>query len=177
MKIKTYVLTVAKVFPKTHKRAGEPTNFPSSIHHGTKKHTIRSNYDLWKKRFEKIDAGEAVLSIRVWEGKPYNSKQREIFRLNKSQGIGIEKLENPDNLLTAAIEGKLIDWKDVATNDGLNFWDFCHWFKTRQKEPMAVIHFTDFRYNRFCSCEMGTPCALDVNKKWFCTQCGKNKKF
>ena len=29
---------------------------------------------------KKINAGEAVLSIRVWEGKPYNSKQREIFR-------------------------------------------------------------------------------------------------
>lgn len=45
-----------------------------------KRHTIRANYEFWAKRFEKIAAGEAVLSIREWVGKPYGkgSTQREI---------------------------------------------------------------------------------------------------
>lgn len=70
----TYVLTVSEFFPKTHNKAGLPTGFINAISNKTKLHTIRGNYDLWAKRFEKINKGEAVLSVRYWSGKPYNSR-------------------------------------------------------------------------------------------------------
>jgi len=146
--MKTFVLTVSNYFPKTHKKSGQLTGFVWEIKNlftirNSKIHTIRSNYDLWNKRAEKINKGEAVLSIRYWSGKPYNSHQIEICRLEK---IGIQKLDNPDNFVWAEIDGKKCNWCDVAKNDGLSFDDFCEWFKVRQNKPMAVIQFTDFRY-------------------------------
>lgn len=146
--MKTFVLTVSKRFPKTHEKAGRSTGFVENISrlftNGCEKiHTIRSNYELWHKRAKEINEGKAVLSIRYWSEMPYRSKQVEICRLEK---VGVEKLEQPDNFVFAPIEGKPIDWEVVAKNDGLSFEDFCEWLKSRQKEPMAVIHFTDFRY-------------------------------
>lgn len=147
--MKTFVLTVSKQFPKTHSRAGQSTGFVENIsqlftNDCEKIHTIRSNYDLWQKRAKEINEGKAVLSIRYWSGMPYRSKQIEICTLER---VGVEKLEQPDNFVFAPIEGKPIDWGVVAKNDGLSFEDFCEWFKSRQKEPMAVIHFTNYRYN------------------------------
>lgn len=145
--MKTYVITVSEFFPKNHFRTGERTHFQSSIKHHNKIHTIRANYELWRKRFKKIDKGEACLSIRVWEGKPYASKQREIFRYEKTDGIGLEKLD-ASNLIFAIIEDKRnICWDDIAKNDGLTFMDFVNWFKTYDKtKPLAIVHFTNFRY-------------------------------
>ena len=144
--MKKYVLTVSQYFPKSHPKAGQETNFPLSIKYYDKIHTIRGNYELWKKRFEKIDKGEAMLSVRIWEGKPYKSKQREIFKYDKTHGIGLQKLEQPNNFVFALINGKKVNWDLVAKNDGLCFEDFCDWFKVRSDKPMAIIHFTDFRY-------------------------------
>jgi len=146
-KMITYVLTVSQKFPTTHKKSGKSTGFPLAIKHYDKIHTIRGNYDLWAKRFEKINAGMAILSVRIWEGKPYASKQLEIFKYNYTHKIGIEKLEDPTNFVFAPIEGKQINWDLVAKNDGLSFEDFCEWFKVRSNSPMAIIHFTDFRYS------------------------------
>jgi hypothetical protein len=145
--MKTYVLTISEKFPKTHPKSGEPTNFPLKIKHYDKIHTIRRNYDLWSKRFEKINAGEAVLSVRVWEGKPYKSKQREIFRYDYRRNIGIEKVTFRDYLYDINVNGSSVDVDDLAKNDGLSYADFEHWFKGYDfSKPMAVIHFTDFRY-------------------------------
>lgn len=144
----TYVLTVSEFFPKTHNKSGQPTGFPLAIKYYDKIHTIRGNYDLWAKRFQKIDEGKAILSVRVWEGKPYASKQLEIFKYDYTHNIGIEKLEDPTNFVFAPIEGKQINWGLVAKNDGLSFEDFCEWFKVRTNKPMAIIHFTGFRYNK-----------------------------
>lgn len=146
--MKTFVLTISKQFPKTHDKAGRSTGFVENIsrlftNDCDKIHTIRSNYELWQKRAKEINEGKAILSIRYWSEMPYRSKQVEICRLER---IGVEKLEQPDNFVFAPIEGNPIDWEVVAKNDGLSFEDFCKWFKSRQKEPMAVIHFTDFRY-------------------------------
>lgn len=140
---------VSKNFPVTHPKAGTPTGFPDKISNvffwgkETKIHTIRANYELWEKRIKEIQEGRAYLSIRYWSVKPYQSKQVEIMSLNNA---GIEKLEDPTNFVYAPIEGKHIDWEVVAKNDGLSFRDFCDWFKKRQNNPMAIIHFTDFRY-------------------------------
>ena len=146
--MKTFVLIVSKTFPKTHKEVGKSTGFVENIenlftYNNTKIHTIRSNYHLWEKRAMEINSGQAILSIRYWSDKPYKSKQVEIIRLGR---IGIQKLINPDNFISANIGGSFIEWGEVARNDGLSFENFCDWFKVRQKEPMAIIHFTNFRY-------------------------------
>jgi hypothetical protein len=146
--MKTFVLTVSKKFPKTHIKSGENTGFVNQISklftsENTKIHTIRANFDLWEKRIKEINEGKAVLSIRYWSDKPYNSKQVEICVLER---VGIQKLDNPANFVFAPIEGKMVNWDEVAKNDGLSFYDFCEWFKVRNDKPMAIIHFTDFRY-------------------------------
>lgn len=153
-KIKTYVLTISEFFPKTHNKAGLPTGFIISIGNKSKKHTIRSNYPLWKKRIDEVLKGNAVLSIRYWTGKPYNSKQKEVYNLDHNSGIGIEKLEFFEDkdgnctlkypLINNLKEPKI---KVIAENDGLNFPDFKEWFKTYDlSETMAIIHFTEMRY-------------------------------
>ena len=169
------------MFPSTHPRAGEPTNFNSALDFAIrcakiperqkgmcmgecvagylKRHTIRANYEFWRKRFEKIAAGEAVLSIRQWVGKPYakGSTQREIMRLTKDDGIGIQKpdfcrkegtAKFVDGILRPFADGKRIDRTErLANNDGLSFDDWCDWFKDYDlSKPMAIIHFTKFRY-------------------------------
>lgn len=172
-KLTTYVLTVSRYFPATHKRKGEPTCFVEKIlsdqipcglisknevekhdpfsmfvfnTDSPKIHTIRSNYLLWKERIDKIHDGKAVLSLRYWSGKPYNSKQVEFCQLDKDSGVGIQKINDPTNFIFAPINGIAISWDEVAKNDGLSFNDFCDWFKIRSSEPMAIIHFTSFRY-------------------------------
>ena len=170
---KTYVLTVSRNFPTTHPRKGEKTEFVLKIQNGLgitckncrevsrfdgdccgylpgqkgeKLHTIRANYDFWKKRIDEVNEGKAILSLRYWTGKPYCSKQEEFARLDKDSGIGVQKLEDPTNFVFAPIDGKTINWDEVAKNDGLSFNDFCEWFKVRKNSPMAIIHFTNFRY-------------------------------
>ena len=153
-KIKTYVLTVSEFFPKTHNKSGLPTGFINAIGNKTKKHTIRGNYPLWKKRIEEIQKGNAVLSIRYWIGKPYNSKQKEVYVLDKNSGIGVSKIEfYEDKDGVCALKYPIInnleepDIKIISENDGLSYDDFKEWFKGYDlNEPMAIVHFTDERY-------------------------------
>ena len=129
---------------------------------GMKLHTIRTNYALWSKRFEQIEDGKACLSIRCWTGKPYHSKQMEICKLTKDDEIGIQRLQfiplNNDlgNFITS------IDFRckrmpealnlahELASNDGLTFADWKEWIFLSSKydfnKPLAIIHFTKFRY-------------------------------
>jgi len=115
----TYVLMVSRVFPATHKRKGDETHFEQKIktaieqseeidENGAcfpgmwdfdpKPHTIRANYPIWEKRIKAIQEGKAILSIRYWEGIPYNSKQVEILQLDKDYGIGVQKVWLDDNI-------------------------------------------------------------------------------
>lgn len=149
--MKTFVLTVSKQFPKTHAKAGQPTGFVENISKlfspdNTKIHTIRANFDLWSKRIEKVNKGEAVLSIRYWSGKPYDSKQVEICVLEKA---GIEKILFDDYLYGWKINGRRFnDLDELSKNDGLSNEDFEQWFKGYDfSKEMAIIHFTNFRYN------------------------------
>lgn len=166
--MKTYVLTVSRVFPKTHARSGEPTNFREKILSGLdrdselvatcfqkppkKLHTIRANYHLWKKRIDEVNAGEAIISVRYWSGKPYNSKQLRIVEFGKDSGIGVQELKFELRNLESPIIGKH-DWfegfkiEKIAKNDGLSYEDFREWFRKYDlSKPMAVIQFTKFRY-------------------------------
>ena len=150
--MKTFVLTVSRNFPQTHKRAGEPTRFIESIEDISKIHTIRGNYDLWVKRIEQVQKGEAIISLRYWSGKPYNSKQVEFKQLTKEDGVGVQKYYYPkpipvgqSNIAKVIADSLIIDV--VSKRDGLSKADFIEWFKKCDtEEPMAIIHFTKFRY-------------------------------
>jgi len=143
-----YVLMISKYFPAYHPKAGQQTNFEYRILGLTKLHTIRANYELWRKRFEKIDKGEAYLSVRQWKGKPRRIKQEEIFRFDKSDDIGIQKMQKINDIwcIDGSLKSKLTT-TNIARNDGLSFPDFVNWFGTCSLDkPLAIIHFTEFRY-------------------------------
>lgn len=114
-----------------------------------KLHTIRANYDLWAARIAEVEAGRACLSIRQWAGKPYRSPQIEIGRLTHADGIGIQKLEIRTPF-AFTIDDMLHDPQtlelQLAHNDGLSLDDWRGWFKGDKSKAMAIIHFTNFRY-------------------------------
>lgn len=163
--MKTYVITLSKRFMKGHPKEGEPTYFKNKFLEYQKKHTIRGNYELWNKRIEEVQRGEAKLSIRQWSGKPYASKQEIIMELTAENGVGIERLDMqflPDGTPVCSVvnhldgvyervycfSNELI--RTLAQNDGLSYKDWLSWFNPKRKpmseESYAIIHFTDFRY-------------------------------
>jgi hypothetical protein len=44
--------------------------FEDKILSSEKIHSMRKNYEFWKKRIESIMAGDGYLSLRAWAGKP-----------------------------------------------------------------------------------------------------------
>lgn len=177
---------ISRHFMATHPCAGQPTHFKEKILHGQnanpgvivitnrrdvhasdisdggKIHTIRSNYDHWKAIADKVNAGEAILSLRQWTGSPYNrkrdgSKQVEILQLTK-MGVQRVSLHNGGIVFKEDDRYRSFTWvqkKEVATNDGLSFEDFWNWFCPPLKNPAkgrvlnfegCVIHFTEFKY-------------------------------
>lgn len=129
---------------KGHPKAGQPTNFKEKFLAGEKIHTIREG-DHWCKVVKEVNAGNAILSIREWSGKPYNSEQVEIAKLEKL-GYQNFRMETIDAVMTAIIynvenQGKI---NDLFKNDGLSNEDFKAWFSNDFFG--GIIHFTDFRY-------------------------------
>lgn len=175
--MKTFVLTVSRTFPKTHKRAGQQTWFVENINEavmpisddpimGKKIHTIRANYELWAKRIKEVQEGKAILSLRYWSGVPYRTKQIEFAQLDKDSGVGVQELKfgycnslislsdkfipiitKPYIIELENLKDKYLDILQISKNDGLKFGDFMDWFKNYDlSKPMAIIHFTSFRY-------------------------------
>lgn len=149
--MKTYVITLSQHFPSTHKRKGEATNFEDKFRRQIKLHTIRANYELWEKRFQKIKAQEACLSVRQWTGAPYRSKQVEIARLTIRDGIGIQKMLINESvsypLISPRMSSTPVSWIKLAFYDGLSLEDWKDWFRNYNlSKPLAIIHFTKFRY-------------------------------
>lgn len=147
-KLKTYVLMIAKTFPKGHIREGELTDFHEKIKHRSKKHTIRKNYEYWKNAFREVAFNKAIISVREWSGKPYRSKQRELFKIKNGNAAGVQLVQFTPFGFFVNEEGDESDMtaKQLIENDGLNKSDFSSWFCGLMPERMAVIHFTDFRY-------------------------------
>lgn len=172
MRKKVKVLTVSKVFMKDHPKVGMPTLFKDKIlmmiartigidytdiasalglELHEKIHTIRETSD-WPKIAKKISNGEMILSVRQWEGIPYQSKQdKPIMQLSD---IGIQKITiaNRVSEYKCYVDGLLTDINTIANNDGLSKQDFIDWFKPYfGKGEMlwngVIIHFTPFRYN------------------------------
>ncbi len=156
-KIRTYNIMLSRVFPTTHPKAGQETDFKPKVMaalngmpcYRKKLHTIRANYELWKKRFEEVERGYAVINLRQWIGRPYRSKTVLIKTLTSKDGIGIQKL----TFYTSRIVYPTIDDNyqptilEISSNDGLSKDDWIDWFRGYDlSQPMAIIHFTDFRY-------------------------------
>jgi len=187
---------ISKYFPAGHPRSGQETEFLESIwqgltnagvkaevpvdsiekwpilnpgHHKNKIHTIRGNYALWSQRAEKINRGEAVLSLRQWTGSPYNrkrdgSRQQEFLRLEK---ISVQEVTFGSYPFLMGMVSKDFDGAEVhgnkdfphnlikhdvlAKNDGLSRKDYNDWFgigyhDNKGVKHLAIIHFTDFKY-------------------------------
>ena len=145
------IVSLCRVFPKGHRNAGEETDFKAKVKDGRKIHTIRSNgNDVWTKRCIDINEGRKYLSLRQWTGRPYNSVQEEIAKVEK---IGIQKVtmtySSGDALPQIWIDGKTQDIETVAKNDGMTVEEFADWFFGSRKENYfegVVIQFTDFKY-------------------------------
>lgn len=163
--MKTCVITLSKKYPAYHAMAGCSTRFRDRITKGigmpipggfadiywdslaAKIHTIRDNYPLWEKRIMEVERGEACLSLREWSGRPYRSPQVEIACLTRDDGVGLQKLEFNGRLSSLTVDDKDVDLKTLAVNDGLSFDNWREWFKSYDlTQPMAIIHFTKFRY-------------------------------
>lgn len=154
-KQKIHVIIISRTFPKTHKRKGELTGFVENV--GLDKlHTIRGNYKYWKKKIDEVNKGEAILSLRYWSGKPYNSSQIEVYQFTKDSGIGYERLlfeeKNINNPLIyndlSIADFMRLNLRELATNDHLTQVDFLDWFKSYDlSKEMVIIHFTKFRYS------------------------------
>ena len=103
-------------------------------------HTIRQNYEYWK-RFE-----EREVALFTWEGKPYQkgSKQK-VFCVKKI--ISVQQISVGGYYFEC--EDRFIDPVIFAKNDGFNHgYELCDWFSIdkRKSGEMAILHFTDFRY-------------------------------
>jgi len=111
-------------------------------------HTIRQNYEYWK-RYE----GKEV-ALFTWEGKPYQpgSKQKVfcVKRIVSVQEIEFKKKAGMAPWFEINDEAYLgEDLSMIARNDGLdNKYSFMNWFTNPiyKSGKMAIIHFTDFRY-------------------------------
>lgn len=145
-------LKVSKMFPCTHPRKGELTNFREKILSGEKIHTIRSNYDYWKKKIDMVNSGEAVLVLEQWVDRPYWSKVEDFMLFNSDSGIGVQKIQFPsrphNDYFAPLIDDKYyVNFGSLIKNDGLEPVSFDDWFKNYDlSKPMAIIHFTEFRY-------------------------------
>lgn len=145
--MKTYVLILAKTFPKGHPRAGEPTYFKEEYLDERKIHSFRGNCDRWAKILHQVSEGKAILSIRVWRGLPYRSKQEVLRNLYFYDGVGYEIID------MAALNKDERIKKSIASNDGMALKDWEVWFEkelhSKTVAPMILIHFTTLRYKDY----------------------------
>lgn len=149
---KKVILTLCRVFPKTHSKAGINTLFAVKLFAGRKIHTIRSDEkDLWGQKVADINEGRKLLCVREWTGRPYNSEQADIKEFAK---VGLQNIEMTygadDELPQAWVDGKPVPVETLATNDGLTVSEFVEWFFGSVHNGNVfkgkIIHFTDFRY-------------------------------
>lgn len=147
--MKTFVLTVNPRFEKPILDTIDAVKHGQPLPAEIKWHTIRANYAFWESRIAAVNQGEAVLSVRIWSGKPRRSPQREFLRLEK---VGLQKLakrSDSANVSYYIVSGNGLGFISTATlarKDGLSLDDFEAWFRDYPDGDMALIHFTDFWY-------------------------------
>lgn len=84
------ILKIAKNFLAYHPQKGKPTNFEAKIKAKDKLHTIRPNYEAWKKKIEKVKNGESELIVEQWSGLPYRSSPELLFIYDEKDEVEIE---------------------------------------------------------------------------------------
>lgn len=172
--LKQIVLILSGQFMKDHPRAGEPTYFKEKIQLAVfdgeqptimsdstaimpKFHTIRAKYQEWVEKIAAVNRGEAFLRVVTWAGEAYRSPWDNVCVLTKEDVIAVQPLIFPEmNIDNSTVCGpqfpnttwyKGVTCAQLATNDGLSLDDFKAWFKSYDlSKPMAIIHFTQFRY-------------------------------
>jgi hypothetical protein len=118
---------------------------------GKKIHTCRSNYNYWVKKIARLKETGGVLSVRQWSDVPYRSPQETAVDI-PAEIVGVQKLtfgkdRGEMRFDFFDIDGKYVALEALANNDGLSLEDFKSWFKGYNlSEPLAIIHFTKFRY-------------------------------
>lgn len=125
--MKTSVLIVSRHFPAGHPRAGQNTAFVEAVERGMKVHTIRRSM-RWQKIAEEVNAGQRVISLRYWTGKPYRSPQKEIKRLTSVSTQEVTMF-NLTTGMEAFVEDAPVKIAHLAANDGLSPEDFEAWFQ------------------------------------------------
>jgi len=97
-----------------------------------------------------VQAGEAVIDLFYYIGK---TKNMSLFAtLDKNSGCGVQCLSKigVDYVQIYDDEGVKVRYckiDSIASNEGLSIDDFKSWFKGYDiSRPMAIIHFTPFRY-------------------------------
>jgi len=103
-------------------------------------HTIRANYDYWKK-FEGQE-----LALFTWEGKPYRSGQK-VFCVKRLVSVQeVIKSEVADFFLSENDDAPIPKGL-ISKNDGFNeSYQFIDWFINYPYGKYAILHFTDFQY-------------------------------
>jgi hypothetical protein len=173
-KVKIYRMPLSRTFPAKHPRKGELTSFKENLC-VRKVHTIRTPYESWKKRIDEVNAGDAILVLYEWSGRPYHTSQVDLFIFGSNNPkihrfiyeyyrplphvsvtlgdeIGVQKLFFAGGDLSfprITKDGALLALgvSCIAENDGLSSPDFRAFFKySNLSEPLAIIHFTNFRY-------------------------------
>jgi hypothetical protein len=100
-------------------------------------HTVRKNYDYWK-RFE----GQ-YMALFIWEGKPYRSKQK-VFCVKRL--VSVQRI-NHAGQGRFCIEGRHTSLSDIIKNDGFKGKEeFIRWFIEYPPGEFAILQFTEFRY-------------------------------
>lgn len=149
---KKVILTLSRVFPQTHSKKGINTLFAVNLFAGRKIHTIRTDEkELWEQKVADINAGNKILCVREWTGRPYNSEQADIKQF---VSVGLQDITITygvdDEKPQAWVDGKPVPIETLAKNDGLELPDFIEWFfgsvHTGNVFKGKIIHFTDFRY-------------------------------
>lgn len=180
--MKTHVLLISKHFMKSHPRAGERTWFGEKIFQALvenpryffsgeylekvkdipvpKIHTIRDNYEFWKKRIDQVNDGEAKLSLRSWSGKPYNSEQFELLAIERhhgfpNAGISIQKLSAIHETIdvyrgcaiathTIFIDGKRFACIGMTPNIEVPKIHFDNYKKIAKNDGLSLVDFTSW---------------------------------
>ena len=145
-KKKQIVLMISKKFLAYHTKKGLPTDFEAKIKSKDKVHTIRANYELWKKKIDEVKSGKAELVLKQWSGLPYRSSPELLFKYDDKDDIDVSKLTYEEGKGLIVNDEVIVPTEILAKNDGLTLQEFEDWFKVFPTEPMAIIHFTGFRY-------------------------------
>lgn len=120
---------LAKVFPATHPRKGEPTGFKDKIWAPDgvfiKKHTIRGG--------NHFQVGDFI-QFSEWEGKPYNSKSIKLHEPLEIVKVWEFKITNYGFIIINGAEITYSEFIRLAKNDGFeNTADFYNWFFPKGK--------------------------------------------